>query len=52
MFDVTSLFTNRLIDSALECLNKRWIELKEHTLLIENAFLEGVKIQLQLFLSK
>ncbi|XP_076301439.1 uncharacterized protein LOC143219320 [Lasioglossum baleicum] len=45
--DVTALFTNVPIDLAIKVLDSRWEEIKEHTSIGRNDFLQAVKFVLE-----
>ncbi|XP_062704716.1 uncharacterized protein LOC134287025 isoform X2 [Aedes albopictus] len=44
--DVTSLYTNVPVEYALECINRRWNELEDHTPIDKNSFTAAVKLVL------
>lgn len=44
--DVKSLYTNVPVEYALECIEERWSEVREHTKIDKRGFLEAVKLVL------
>lgn len=44
--DVTSLYTNVPIDYAMECIDRRWDEIGDHTPIEKNSFVAAVKLVL------
>ncbi|XP_062709768.1 uncharacterized protein LOC134288566 [Aedes albopictus] len=45
--DVTSLYTNVPVDYALECIDRRWEEIEDHTPIDKSSFVAAVKLVLE-----